>query len=350
MRSACHVMVTLALLACFGVGCGSSGDTQAGKSGASGGPKFRIAVIPKGTSHDFWNSVEAGVQLADEEFDDVQVTWNGPISEGNTSEQIKIVESFIADGVDGISLAPLDAQAMLKPVEEALAAKIPVLVFDSGLNDSEGTVGYVASDNYQGGVLAAEYLAELLGGNGKIILMRYMIGSESTELREQGFLDTMKKYPDIEFLSDNQFGGPDEQAAVDLAEQLLSNFGDDIEGIFCPNESTTSGTLTALGRDQRGLAGKVFFVGFDSSDNLVQGLKDGTLHGTVLQDPVEMGYESVRQMRRHLLGEPVEPRIKTRLHVARFNDLDDPTTRLLLNPRDTIAERKQSTAEEVSNK
>jgi len=312
-------------------GCGDSGSGDKGGSGGNG--PFRIAVIPKGTLHEFWKSVEAGARNADAEFDDVTVTWKGPVSEGNSDQQIEITEGFIADGYDGICLAPSDAVAMRKPVDQALEYDVPVVVLDSALADDRGIVSYVATNNYRGGQLAGRYLAELLGQQGKVIIMLYQINSESTEQRERGFLETMAEYPNIELLSQNEYGGPGEDKAIDVGENLLSNFGDEVDGIFCPNESTASGMLTALRRDPRGLAGKVKFVGFDASDNLVDGLKSGHLHGTILQDPVQIGYESVRVMRDHLLGKSDLPeRLETREHLARFDALDDPVTVQLLYP------------------
>ena len=320
--------VLLLLLCLPTAGCNRSDGDAAG-----GGGTWRIAVIPKGTSHDFWNNVEAGARRADEEFDDLTVTWKGPLTEEQASEQIKTVDNFIVDGYDGICLAPLDANALRGPVERALAADIPVVIFDSALASDEGTVSYVASDNRRGGELAGEYLAELLDGQGKVILLRYQINSASTEAREQGFLDVMAKFPEIELISDNQYGGPDEAAAIEKATNLLQNFGDEVDGIFCPNESTTSGMLIELRRSKPGRVGEIKFVGFDAGENLIDGLENGHLHGTVLQDPVQMGYEAVRVMREHLLGERIDPRIPTRLHVAKYDDLDNPVTVELLRPR-----------------
>lgn len=310
------------------VGCNASSNSA--PDGAA--RQFRIAVIPKGTSHDFWYSVRAGVRRADEEFDDVVVTWKGPVSEGDTSDQIQIVESFIADGYDGICLAPLDARALRRPVEQAIAQGIPVVIFDSALEDSEGIVSYVATNNYRGGKRAGEYLVELLGGEGKVILMRYAINSQSTEEREEGFLDAVLAAPGIEILSSDKYGGPNERDAIELGENLLANFGDEVDGIFCPNQSTASGMLTVLRRDPRGLAGKVKFVGFDSGDNIVDGLEKGDMHATVLQDPVQMGYDAVRAMVEYLRGELVEPRIETQEALATTENLDDPEIHALLHP------------------
>ncbi len=301
-------------------------------SAASGKKVYRIAVIPKGTSHDFWYSVHAGARKAANELDDVEITWTGPESEGNTRRQIEIVEGFIANGYDGICLAPLDAVALRKPVEQAIANGIPVVIFDSALADLSGTVSYVATNNYRGGKVAGDYLAKLLDGKGEIILMRYAVNSESTEQREQGFLDAIAEHPELHLLSADKHAGPDEQGAIELGENLLTDFGDRVDGIFCPNQSTASGMLTVLERDIRGLAGKVKFVGFDAGEHIAQGLKKGILHATVLQDPVQMGYDAVRTMYDHLRGKEVPSRVEVPETLATHEDFDDPRIQQLLYP------------------
>ena len=308
---------------------GCNGKTE----GGGAGKVFRIAVIPKGTSHEFWKSVERGARRADTELADVEIVWKGPTGEGDANQQIQIVESFLADGYDGICLAPLDARALETPVRQAAAKKVPVVIFDSGLASADAPIAsYVATNNVHGGELAGEHLATLLGNKGNVVLIPYAVGSESTEQRERGFLDNMKKHPDIKILSSDKHGGPDESHAIEVSENLLATFGEKIDGIFCSNESSTSGLLTVLRRDPRGLAGKIKVVGFDSSGNIVKGLQDGVLHGVVLQDPVKMGYESVKAIRAKLLGEPVAKRIETGETLVTPQNMREPRHHELLFP------------------
>lgn len=323
----CSVLILA--VACL-VGC-SGGEGSADQSNGDG-KKFRIAVIPKGTSHEFWYSVHAGAKKADEEFDEVEITWRGPQGEGDTSQQIELVENFIADGYDGICLAPLDAVALRDKVDEAIAAGIPVVIFDSGLKDMSGVTSFVATNNYRGGQRAGEYLAELLDGKGKVILMRYMPNSLSTEEREAGFLEALEKYDGIEFLSKDRHAGADEAEAIQESENLLSNYGDEVDGIFCPNQSTASGMLTVLKRDPRNLTEKVAFVGFDSGPNIAEGLAEKTIDATVLQNPVLMGYDSVRVMYEHLKGKEVPAEQPVPEELATTENLDDPKIHSLLFP------------------
>ena len=301
-------------LAALVAACGDSSSSGAGPKGASAsGPKtFKIALIPKGTAHEFWKAVEQGARRADEELADLTIVWKGPSGEGDAAAQIALVESFLADGIDGLCLAPLDARALEKPVRAAAAAKVPVVIFDSGLASKDAPIeSFVATDNYVGGGMAGDALAAALGGKGRVLLLRYVLGSESTEQREKGFLDALAKHPGIEVVSSDKHAGPTEADAVAAAETLLSNFGDKLDGAFCSNESATSGFLTALGRDSRALAGKVVVVGFDSSTKIEEALVAGTLRATVVQDPVRMGYLAVKTMHQRLTGGTPERRIDT---------------------------------------
>jgi ribose transport system substrate-binding protein len=304
--------------------------------GAPGGNKsagITIAVIPKGTSHVFWQSIHAGAQKAATDLG-VTIVWRGPLREDDRDAQVSEVEGFVSRGISGICLAPLDETALVPPVQEAVRQKIPVVIFDSGLK-SHDYVSFVATDNAKGGQLGGQRLAESIGKKGKVVLLRYAEGHDSTEKREQGFLDAMKNYPGIEVVSSNQYGGADVESAYKKAEALLSTFKKadgslGIDGIFTPNESVSFGMLRVL--QDNGWAGKVKFVGFDASPNLVKGLRDGGVDAIVVQDPVHLGYAAVEAMVKHLKGQPVEQWIDTGVHVATKENMDTPEMKPLVEP------------------
>ena len=313
-------MITL-----FAFSCRPEGEDQAGEKKEI---SFEIAVIPKGTTHEFWKSIHAGARQAAAELD-VAILWKGPQKEDDRAQQITVVEDFISRGVDGIVLAPLDDRALMRPVRDAALEKIPVVIIDSALQ-GEDFVSFVATDNYQGGVLAARQMGVLLDGEGNIFMIRYQAGSASTMKREAGFLDTMgEEFPQVNFLVQDQYAGSTTETAYQLTENLLNRFPD-VDGIFCPNESSTFGSLRAL--QEAGKAGKIIFIGFDSSPKLVEGLKDGHIHGLVLQDPVKMGYLGVRQMVLHLKGQPVEKRIDTGVYMVTKENMGDQRMQSLLMP------------------
>lgn len=222
---------------------------ETGSEGSLSGAKvkkWRVMVIPKGTTHEFWKTIHAGALKGAAELGNVEVIWQGPQREDDRTLQIQLVQNAVAAGVDGIVLAPLDARALVKPVEEAAAKGIAVVIIDSGL-ESDKIVSYIATDNYNGGVLAARRLGDLLGGEGKIILLRYQVGSASTEEREKGFTDTIsKEFPKITYLSDSEYAGATSDLAQQKAQNLITRYRGQFDGLFCPNESSTLGTLRAL--------------------------------------------------------------------------------------------------------
>jgi ribose transport system substrate-binding protein len=206
---------------------------------------WRIMVIPKGTTHEFWQTIHYGAKAAADEMN-AEILWKGPQKEDDRQQQIELVQNAIALGVDGIVLAPLDARALVGPVEQAVDRGIPVVIIDSNLN-SDKPVSYVATDNYNGGVLAARRMGELMGGKGRAILLRYAVGSASTEQREQGFLDTMtSEFPDVQFVSQDQYAGATAATALEKSQQLVTRYRGQVDAVFAPNESSTFGMLRAL--------------------------------------------------------------------------------------------------------
>jgi ribose transport system substrate-binding protein len=291
----------------------------------------RIAVIPKGTTHEFWKSVHAGAVKAARELG-ADVVWKGPLREDDLKAQIEVVQSFIAQGVAGIVVAPLSDKGLVSAVNQAVRAKIPVVIFDSDLQGHDYT-SFVATDNFAAGKLAAEELAKLIGDKGNVVVLRYNEGSASTANRENGFLDAIRKHPNIKVKSDNQYGGATTETANQASENLLAAMQASqggVDGIFCPNESTTFGMLLAL--EKEGLAGKVKFVGFDASPKLIEAVRQGHLDGLVMQNPFQMGYLAVATMSRHLRGEAVEPRIDTGATFVGKHNLDRPEIHDLIAP------------------
>jgi ribose transport system substrate-binding protein len=301
--------------------------------GAPAKKTFQIAVIPKGTTHEFWRSIHAGAVRAEREFVaqgvDVRVIWKGPIREDDREQQIQVVEGFLSQGVNGIVLAPLDARALVRPVEEAGNSNIPVVIFDSAL-ESKKIVSYVATDNLKGGRLAGEYMARLLQGKGKALMLRYQEGSASTEAREQGFLEALKAFPGIEVISSDQHAGPTRDTAKRASENLLNRYGREVQGVFAVNESAAAGMLLAL--QDLGRAGKVSFVGFDSHQVFLDAMKRGEMSGFVLQNPFDMGYQAVRTMVQHLQGQTVPGFIDTGVQVVTPENMVTPEMRRLLAP------------------
>lgn len=323
-----RVLIALCLLAIVLTGCKGSSTGGAGEGSASG--KLRFAVIPKGTSHQFWRSVHAGAEAAAKELGDIEILWKGPETEADTAGQINVVKNFITNRVDGIVLAPNHSQSLIDVVAEANAENVPVVIFDSGLGEGPKIVSLVSTDNHHGGILAGQCLADALGHKGKVIMLRYKPGSESTEQREAGFLEALAQEKEMEVISSDQYAGTTTEEALAKATQLLNKYRDEVNGIFAVCEPNCNGTLEALVRT--GLAGKVKFVAFDASESLIRGLNEKTVAGIVLQDPFEMGRKSVIALASHLRGEKVEPVINTGEYVATAENQNEAPYDRLLRP------------------
>ncbi|MFY9341641.1 MAG: substrate-binding domain-containing protein [Planctomycetota bacterium] len=302
--------------------CGGSSSSPTPANSAP-----RVAVIPKGTTHVFWQAVHAGAS-AGAAATGLDLVWKGPLQENDRAEQIRMVQQFVGEGVQGIALAPLDHRALVPTVAAATAKGIPVVIFDSDLDGKAGTdfTSFVATDNRAGGEMAGKHLASLLGGKGKVVLLRYQAGSASTAAREDGFLAAAKA-GGLEVVVDNRDAGPTvgeaKTQALNLADALRA-----AQGVFCPNESVTVGMLQAL--TQLGLAGKVKFVGFDSSPPLVQGLQDGAIDALVVQDPVRMGELAVRHLADAIKKVPVPPFVDTGAVLVTAANMGEPAIKKLL--------------------
>ncbi|MSU48058.1 MAG: sugar ABC transporter substrate-binding protein [Opitutus sp.] len=296
---------------------------------------YKIAVIPKGTTHEFWKAINAGAMKAQMELKaqgvNVQVIWKGPLKEDDREQQIQVVENFISQRVSGIVIAPLDKRGLAAPLETAVRGKIPVVVIDSGV-ESKAPTSFVATDNREGGRIAARELGKLLGGKGNVIMLRLQVGSASTEEREEGFLEVMKKdFPAIKLLSTDQHAGPTRDTAKRVSENLLNRFGRQLNGVFCCNESGSAGMLLAL-RDAGLAGGKVKFVAFDSGEMINAGLMAGDVHGLVVQNPMRMGYLGVKTMVAVLRGEKVPPVIDTGVGFVTKANFDSPEMADIVHP------------------
>ncbi|MGA8608827.1 MAG: substrate-binding domain-containing protein [Candidatus Sulfotelmatobacter sp.] len=297
------------------------------------GKHYTVAVIPMGSTHEYWKSFHAGAVKAVQDLagqgTKVDIIWKAPLREQDREEQTRIVEGFISQRVDGIVLAPSDGHALVRPVEEAASAGIPTVVVDSAL-DTTKIVSFVASDNYQGGVLAADQIGELLNGKGKVVLLRYQEGVASTHDREEGFVQKIKSYPEIELVSSNQFSGPTRETSRRASENLLTRYAGQIQAVFTPNEASTAGMLLALQDIKR--AGNLVLIGFDMSETFITAMRNNQLQGIVVQNPFRMGDLGVKAMIDHLEARNVKARVDTGVMLVTPGNMETPEAQQLLHP------------------
>ncbi|MEO8731995.1 MAG: substrate-binding domain-containing protein [Rhodoferax sp.] len=251
---------------------------------------IHIVFIPKSSDQVFWELMRAGVDRAVQEDPRIKLTWRGPAHNDDTEAQIKIVQLYTKPGVDAIVIAPTDRARLVEPVKKAVEQGIPVISVDSGL-DGNYHVNFVTSDNEAGGQLAAKTLAGLLNKTGRVAILRTVEGSASTDDRARGFLAYMKaSAPGISVVADVYGGGSAGLARHSAAKLLAAQ--PPLDGVFAVNESATDGMLRAL--REAGLAKKLRFIGFDSTEFLLTGLEKQEIDGLVIQNPRQMGYLSVK--------------------------------------------------------
>src|SRR5947208_2695438 len=286
-----------------------------------------IAVVPKGQAHIFWQTVHAGAVAAGRELG-VEIRWNGPASEIDFTRQINIVDDFINQRVDGIALAPSHGESLVSIVERAAQERIPVTIFDSGIQ-TEKYVTYVSTDNYKGGVLAAKRMGEILREGGEIAMIGTIPGSVSTTERENGFRNTIQReFPKLHIAA-FQYGMSDRAKGLSVAEDIMTGHPD-LAGIFCSNESGTVGAVQAA--KSKGTAGRIKIVGFDTSPTLIADLEAGNIDSLVVQNPFRMGYLAVKTLVDYIRGKPPEKRIDTGATVVTAANLKEPAIKELVNP------------------
>ncbi len=318
MKNPLPVIIIVAILAVvlIGIGISNKGKTT---------DEISVAVVPKGTTHIFWKSIHEGAKKAGEQTG-VNIIWKGPEKEMSRQSQIEIIEDFIVQKVAGIVLAPVDNKAMVPYVNKVQEAGIPCVIIDSAV-DTDNYVSFIATDNYQGGVIAARRMGKILDGKGKVIVIKYAPNSSSTTNRENGFIETIEKeFSGIEIV-DTKYGMDTVETALVAAEDLLMK-NPEIDGMFACNESTAVGALQAL--SSQGRAGKVKLIGFDSGTLLVENLKKGNIDSLVVQNPFKMGYEGVKAIVDTINGKDVEKRIDTGVYLVTQENIDTPEIQELL--------------------
>ena len=294
--------------------------------GTASAKRFKIAVIPKGTAAQFWQSIKAGADAAGKETN-CEIIWQGPNPENNVIKQVDIVNTQVNNKADGIVLCATDAIALSQPVKDAIAKGVPVVTVDSGIS-TDDALAYIATDNIKGGAAAADALAKMIGEKGKVGLMIFQKGSVSSDEREKGFVEAIKKYPNIKLVSSLE--ASDATKALNNGTNMLTA-NPDIAGVFAASEPNGVGMAQAL--DQKKLVGKVKIVSFDSSDKEIEDLKAGSIQALIVQDPYQMGYKGVTTVLKAIKKETIsEKKVDSGMTVVTKENLMTPEVQKLVNP------------------
>ena len=289
------ILTLLAIAAVIAAGCGKQETgTNAGPANSgtgSGGTKYRIAVIPKGTAQSFWQTVKAGAEKAGSE-ENAEIIFQGPTDETDISGQINIIDAQIVNHVDAIVLAACNATApsLAAEVKKAQDAGIPVVTIDSGILP-DTSIKFIATDNKKGGAAAADALNTLIGpAGGAVGLLPIIQGAGSSDDRENGFKTELAKYPQLHIVATEYSESDAAKAQTKINAMLIAH--PEIKGIFAANQGGGIGAAQAI--KQKGLAGKVKLVAYDASDEEITALKDGIIQALIVQRPFAMGYEGVK--------------------------------------------------------
>jgi ribose transport system substrate-binding protein len=273
--------------------------------------------------------VHSGLKLGAITASNVDLIWKAPQTENDKEQQISIIEQFITENVSGLVLSPIHQSALAEPVAKAMKKKIPVLIFDSALKGTPGKdfICFVGINNRNAGKLAGEHLAKLLKGKGKVVLLRYIKNQANTTEREEGFLEAMANYPNLQLTVKDHYAGGTIDEAKKVSKSLLSHLKE-ADGVFCPNELSTLGMLFTL--QEANLAGKIKFVGFDTPAPVVDALKKGEISALVAQDPARMGYNSIKTMVDYIHGKKIPHMIDIPIQIITRENLNDPEIQKLL--------------------
>ena len=320
MKKLSSLAALLIAALCFVAGC----DKEAATNETPNRPRHVIAVIPKLTNTVYWQSVLAGAQEAGKDFG-YEIIWDGPDRETNSARQIQIVDDAIARQVEGVLLAPVDRTALVPSVDKLAELKIPCVIIDSGL-DAVRFISFASTDNYQGGVLAAQRMGHVLGGKGNVLVVRHIAGSHATIKRVSGFVDTLSNdFPGIKIV-DSQSGQDTAVIAKKVTEEMLRRHPD-VQGLFACNVDMSVGALQALQELKRT---DVKMVAFDPDKSLIDGLRSGEVAAIILQNPYKMGYEGVKAVALHNKGQSSPRLIDTGVAVVTSENLTDPQIMRLL--------------------
>lgn len=329
------VLASVMVLSACGSNGGNNGGSKAENKPAAaetndskndtGDKKLYIPVISKGFQHQFWQAVKQGAEKAATELN-VEITFEGPETEAQVDKQIEMLQAALDKKPSAIAFAALDSKASIPLLEKAKANNIPVVGFDSGV-DSDIPVTTAATNNIAAAALAADKMAELIGGSGEVALVVHDQTSRTGIDRRDGFVNQIKdKYPDIKIV-DIQYGAGDQLKSTDLAKAIMQAHPD-LKGFFGANEGSAIGVVNAVG--ELGKQGKITVVGYDSGKLQMEAIKNGTMAGAITQDPIGIGYWSVKAAVQAINGEKVEPNIDTGFHWYDKTNIDSDEIKPLL--------------------
>lgn len=313
------LLLVISIMAFVVVGCGGDSDNDSQDASADGKKKYNFVLITMDSMDQHWLSVKAGAEDMAEELGDVSITFRAPADKTDPGEQVRMVEDAINQKADAILIAPLDATALKPVVEKAAESNIPVIDIDSPV-DTDKITSFVATDNEKAARIAADTLADLIGGKGKVAIINHQPGAGTAMLRENGFKDQVqKKYPEIKIVT-TQYSSGDKTKAMNQALDIMTA-NPDLAGFYACNEGSTVGVAQAI--KQKKAVGKIKLVGFDKSEDTINSINDGMIQATMVQNPYKMGQLAVQFAHDVLNDKEVEKLVDTGVTVITKDNIEE---------------------------
>jgi ribose transport system substrate-binding protein len=316
-------MLIIATMVLMFSGCGKTEDDADDSNEKAGS----IEVITKGTDYEFWDVLSQGLMDGAEEFN-YKLTFESPNDGKDVDAQIQLVKDAIKNDVDAIVIAPLDAMRLNKVIEKAVNKGIPVITVDSDVTTSKKTA-FIGTNNENFGAVAARYLADDIGGIGEVAMVSRIKGDQITEVRTNGFKKEIEDHYQHISIVDLVYSGGDEKVAYDETNRLIADYPD-LKAIYATDERDAIGVAKAI--SEHNLKDKIWVVGFDYSEASSEYLLDGTIDGTMIQNPYNMGYLAVRNIVKVKRGETVKKFIDTGATYVTKDNYNDEGTQWLLDP------------------
>ncbi|MBB4685603.1 ABC transporter substrate-binding protein [Amycolatopsis jiangsuensis] len=309
---------TLATSAALVAACGSGqvGQSGSGDSGDTANSK-KLVLVPGVQAEPFYISMQCGAQAEAKKLG-YELTTQAP-QKFDAAMQTTIVNAMGSNPPAALLVTPTDDQAMLAPIQQVKNRGSKIIEVDTTLKDTSVAESSISSDNTEGGKLAAQTLAKLVGsGKGSVLILDTIAGTSTTAARAKGFEDELKKHPNLKSVGIQFTQNEPDQAASKVTAALAST--PDLVGIFATNLNTGEGAATGLRNG--GKIGKVNLVGFDASPSEVDGLRKGEYQALIAQDPAQIGTKGVDQAVAALEGKPVQRQLGAELHAITKDDMD----------------------------
>ncbi|HEY4384456.1 MAG TPA: substrate-binding domain-containing protein [Ktedonobacteraceae bacterium] len=322
------IFLVFPIAACGQVQINNNAAAPTNNTSGGANQAVKILVMPKAIGLSYWETVHQGAVCATSKLQNVSMQWDGVTAETDVTGQANMLTNYITQGVNGIVYAATDARVLAQGTNQALQAKIPVVNIDSGTDPQPANVPLFATDNVASATKAADLLAQALHNSGKIAFIPFLAGSATNDERAQGFLDGLKKYPNLKLVA-TQYSQSDTNVALRVTEDILSAHPD-LNGIFAASEPGVIGAAEAI--KKAGKAGKIVIIGWDAAPDELTDVQQGLISALVVQNPFKMGYDGVNAVVKMIRNKASIQSEDTGVTFVTPQNLNTTSVKAVLNP------------------